>query len=106
MDDKEKNSLYISDININERSLKYKIFHYFNFQLKENKKFKTWILFSLIVIESIQFISYAFSSIHFNSWKIERKKIKLISDIISATRLSLFLSLMNNKIYSFIIYFL
>ena len=106
MDDKEKNSLYISDININERSLKYKIFHYFNFQLKENKKFKTWILFSLIVIESIQFISYAFSSIHFNSWKMERKKIKLISDIISTTRLSLFLSLMNNKIYSFIIYFL
>ena len=105
-DDKEKNSLFISDINANDRSLNYKIFHYFYFQLKGNKKLKAWFLSILIIIEALQFISYAFSSIHYQSWKLEIKSIKLISNIISYTRLSPLLRKLTFKMYSFILYLL
>ena len=105
-DDKEKNSLFISDINANDRALNYKIFHYFYFQLKENKRFKTWLLSILIILESLQFISYAFSPNHYESWKIDISKIKIISNIISCTRLSPFLKILNYQIYSSILYIL
>ena len=105
-DDKEKNTLYISDINSNERTLNNKIFHYFYSQLKENKQLKTWLLSILIIIEAFQFISYAFSSIHYQCWKLEIKNIKLISNILSCTRLSPLLKIMNYKMYSFVLYFL
>ena len=105
-DDKEKNSLFISDINANDRTFNYKIFHYFYFQLKENKKFKTWLLSILIIFESLQFISYAFSSNHYDSWKIDTTKIRIISNIISCTRLSPFLKLLDYQIYSSILYLL
>ena len=39
-DEKERNSLFVFDININERVLKYKVFHYFYIQLKKTKKLK------------------------------------------------------------------
>ena len=102
----EKNSLFISDINISEKSLKYKIFHYFFLKIKENKRFKTWILCFLIIIEAIQLISYAFSSIHYNSWKMEGKDIKLVSSIISIFRISPFIKLMNKNIFSLVLYLL
>ena len=105
-DDKEKNSLFLPDIAISERNLKYKIFHYFYFQLKESKQFKTWILCILIILEGIQFISYAFTSNHYNSWKIQIKSITIISKLISTPRLSPLLFLLNYKMYSFILYFI
>ena len=105
-DDKERNSLFISDLNTNDRALKYKVFHYFYFQLKENKKFKTWLLSILIIIEAFQFISYALSPIHYNSWKLNEKSLLLISDIISCTRISPIIKTLNFNIYSAIIYFL
>ena len=103
-DDKERNSLFISDLNTNDRILKYKVFHYFYFQLKENKKFKTWLLSILIIIEAFQFISYALSPIHYNSWKLNEKSLLLISDIISCTRISPIIKTLNFNIYSAIIY--
>jgi len=105
-DDKEKNSLFIGDITSNERNLKYKIFHYFYLQLKENPKFKTWILSILIILEGIQFISYSFTPIHYNSWKIGIKNITLISNLVSVTRLSTLLQLLSYNMFSFIIYFI
>ena len=103
-EDKEKNTLFIPDINTNDKALIYKIFHYFHYQLKINKEFKTWLSCILISIEAIQIISYAFSSVHHNSWKMEQKNIKKISTIISAFRLSPFIKLMNNNIYHAISY--
>ena len=105
-DDKEKNSLFISDINANDRTLNYKIFHYFYFQLKENKRFKTWLLSILIILESLQFISYAFSPNHYESWKIDISNMKIISNIISCIRLSPFLKILSYQIYSSILYIL
>ena len=103
-EEKEKNSLFIPDMNSNDKALSYKIFHYFHYQLKGNKEFKTWLSCILILIESIQFISYAFSPIHFESWKLEEKNIKKISTIICAFRLSTFIKLMKNEIYYIILY--
>ena len=105
-DDKEKTSIFISDINGNDRTLNCKIFHYFYFQLKENKKFKTWLLSILILLESLQFISYAFTPNHYESWKIDISKIKIISNIVSYTRLSPILKILSYKIYSSILYIL
>ena len=102
----EKNSLFISDINISEKSLKYKIFHYFFLKIKENKRFKTWMLCFLIIIEAIQLISFAFSSIHHNSWKIEGNGMIIVSAIISIFRISPFVSLLNKNIFSLVLYLL
>ena len=97
-DEKERNSLFVFDININERVLKYKVFHYFYFQLKENKKTKTWILSILIIIEALQLISYAFTPIHYDSWKLEENNINLISNIISFTRISPIIKILSYNI--------
>ena len=103
-EEKEKNSLFIPDMNTNDKNLTYKIFHYFHYQLKSNKELKTWLSCILILIESVQFISYAFSPNHFDSWKMEEKNISKISTIICAFRLSTFIKLMKNEIYYIILY--
>ena len=105
-DEKERNSLFVYDININERVLKYKVFHYFYSQLKENKKIKTWLLSILIIIEALQLISYAFTPIHYDSWKLEVNNINLISNIISFTRISPIIKILSYNIYQSVIYIL
>jgi len=103
--EKEKKTLSIQDININNKTIIYKIFRYF-FSLNQDKKEDNLFLKCILyIIETIQFISYAFSSIHYNSWKIELSKFKLISSIIQSFRLSTFMKLLNYKEYSIILYF-
>ena len=103
--EKEKNSLIIKDININKKALAYKIFLYFYSLNKQNKELNLFLKCVLYFIEAIQIISYAFSSLHYNSWKIELSKIQLISSIIQSFRLSTLMKLLNYKEYSIIIYF-
>jgi len=103
--EKEKNSLLIQDLYINKKTLTYKIFRYFyslNQEKKENNLFLKSVLY---FIETIQFISYAFSSLHYNSWKIELSKIQILSDIIESFRLSTLKKFLNYKEYSIILYF-
>jgi len=103
--EKEKKTLSIQDININNKTIIYKIFRYF-FSLNQDKKEDNLFLKCILyIIETIQFISYAFSSIHYNSWKIELSKFKLISSIIQSFRLSTFMKLLNYQEYSIILYF-
>ena len=103
--EKEKNSLLIQDININKKTLAYKIFRYFYLLNQEKKEYNLFLKSLLYFIEAIQFISYSFSSLHYNSWKIELSKIKIISSIIQSFRLSTFMKLLNDKEYSIIFYF-
>ena len=103
---KEKNSLLIQDININKKTLTYKIFRYFYSLNQEKREYNLFLKSILYFIEAIQFISYAFSSLHYNSWKIELSKIKIISSIIQSFRLSTFMKLLNYKEYSIILYLL
>ena len=104
--DKNKNSLLIQDININNKALKYKIFQYFYSLFQEKKEYNFFIKCVFYSIEAIQLISYAFSSQHYNSWKIELSNIKLISNIVEAFRLSIFIKFMDYRVYSIILYIL
>ena len=101
----EKNDLLLHDININKNALTYKLFSYFYSLFLINKEFKSFIIGILIIIETIQFISYAFTPPHYYSWKISQNKIELISNIIGAFRISTLMKFIEYKIYSFILYF-
>ena len=103
--EKEKNSLLIQDISTNKKTLTYKIFRYFYSLNQEKKEYNFFFKSLFYFIEAIQLLSYAFSSVHYNSWKIELSKITLISNIIQAFRLSTFMEFLNYKEYSIILYF-
>jgi len=102
--EKNKNSLLIRDININNKALRYKIFQYFYSLFKEKKEYNLFLKSIFYFIETIQLISYAFSSQHYNSWKIELSYIKLISYIVETFRLSIFMKFLDYKVYSIILY--
>ena len=59
-----------------------------------------------ILIETFQLISYSFSSNHYNSWKLDEKKIKTISNIVGIFRVSVLIQYLNYKIYTVIFYVL
>ena len=52
---------------LDDKSLKFKIFHYFYLLLKSNKEINIIILASLIILETIQLISLAFTHPHLES---------------------------------------
>ena len=85
---KEQIITFNQDLSIDDKSLKFKIYNYFYLLLKTKKEFNTIILSILIVLETIQFISYAFTEPHLNSWKIDKKIIDIISVILGSTRIS------------------
>ena len=85
---KEQIITFNQDLSIDDKSLKFKIYNYFYLLLKTKKEFNTIILSILIVLETIQFISYAFTEPHLDSWKIDKTIIKIISIILSSTRIS------------------
>ena len=103
--EKDKNSLLIQDISINKKALIYKIFRYFYSLNKEKKEYNLFLKSIIYFLETIQFISYAFSSLHYNSWKIELSQFQLISSMIQSFRLSAFMKLLDYKEYSIILYF-
>ena len=104
-DAKGKNTIFI-DMNSNEKTFYNKIFYYFYSLFEVKKEYNLFIKSILILIESIQIISYAFSSVHYNSWKLRTNTIKMISNIIEAFRLSIFMSFITYKIYTIISYLL
>ena len=104
-EDNQKSDYFFQDININSKSLTHKIFSYFYslFQIKRNKVFLVYIL---MFVETIQFISYAFTPVHYDSWKLDLNNIKLLSNIIGAFRISTLMQFLDYKIYCIILYFL
>jgi len=104
--EKNKNSLLIQDINVNNKTLKYKIFQYFYSLFQEKKEYNFFLKCIFYFLETIQLISYAFTSLHYNSWKIELSNIKLISNIVEAFRLSIFIKFLDYGVYSIILYIL
>ena len=104
-DGDEKNDYFFQDININNKTLTNKVFSFF-YSLFQIKNLKRFLLYILMIIETIQFISYAFSSPHFESWKININHIKLLSKILGAFRISTLMQFIDYKIYTIILYFL
>ena len=76
------------DNSLDDKSLKFKIFNYFYLLLKSKKEINTIILSVLIILETIQLISYAFAVPHLESWKIDKKIIDIISIILGSLRIS------------------
>ena len=102
--DKERNNFLFQDINLDEKSLKFNIYKFFYSLILEKKEFKAFLKIIEIFIETIQFISFAFSPIHYDSWKIERKTIKIISNVLNAFRLSEFIKSLKYNQYLAILY--
>ena len=102
--DKDKNNLFFQDINANDKTFSYKIFRYFYSLFQEKIEFQLFFKFIQIFIETIQFISFAFTSIHINSWKLKLNTINNIAGILSAFRLSFLMRFISYKIYSAISY--
>ena len=104
-EDNHKNDYFFQDININNKTLTHKIFNYF-YSLFQIKKSTGFLVYILMFIETIQFVSYAFTLPHYDSWKIDPNNIKLLSNIIGALRISTLMQFLDYKIYSIILYFL
>ena len=103
-DEKEKNDLFFQDVNVNNKSFIYKLFGYFSSMFQLKKEGNSFLLCGLMILEIIQFISYVFTPIHYDSWKIELKTLKMISNITGAFRLSPLLQYINYQIYCSILY--
>ena len=106
MKDAKGKNIMLFDMNSNEKTFLNKIFYYFYSLSEVKKEYNLFIKSLLILIESIQIISYAFSSVHYNSWKLRTKTIKMISNIIEVFRLSNLMKFFTYKIYSIISYLL
>ena len=100
-EDKEYDLLF-NDINLNDKTVIMKAFHYF--YLLNQKQIKLFSIYIFIIIETIQFISYAFTSPHYYSWKVDDNGIVLISNIIGGFRLTSIIQMLDYKIYLFIFY--
>ena len=102
-EDKEINNL-IKQYNINNHKILDKIFNYHYNILKGNKGISIFFLYILMIIETIQFISYSFTPLHYDSWKMEEKTINIISDITGIFRLSILFKYGYYNYYCFVFY--
>ena len=105
-EDKEKYDMFFQDFNMNDKTVKYKIFKYFYSLSHEQKELNSFLIYILIFIETIQLMSYAFTSPHYISWKLEEREIELISSILGAFRLAPLMKLLDYQIYLIILYIL
>ena len=96
---KEKNSFYLQDMTNKDNKFQYNIYRYFYFLFHEKKESKLFIKIIQIIFETIQLISYAFSPNHYNSWKLDEKVIKTVSNILGGFRISPLLHYLKYKIY-------
>ena len=102
----EKNDYFYQDINFNDRAIVFKMFHFFYSVLQSNKEYSLFLKCLYIFIEALQIISYAFTHNHDESWSINLRSIRMISNIISVFRFSILMRYVNYKIYSIILYLL
>ena len=103
-DDKEINN-FIKQDNIKIKNISDKIFNYHYNLLKGNKGFNIFLIYALILIETFQLLSYNFTSIHYDSWKLEERTITLISNILGSFRLSIFIKYLDYNTYSITFFF-
>ena len=65
----DKNGFLFQDINLDDNTIKNKIFRYFYSLFQEKKEFNPLVKYFQICIEAFQIISYAFSKVHKDSWE-------------------------------------
>ena len=85
---KEQILSFNQESSLNDKSLIFKIYNYFYLIIKSKKEMNSLIISLLIILETIQFISYAFTEPHLDTWKINKKSLKIISIILGSIRIS------------------
>ena len=81
-----------------EMNNKEKIFNYF-YNILKKKNINVFINCLLIIIETIQIISYGFSDPHKKFWKIKESRIKNINSLVGALRVTQILKYVKFNIY-------
>ena len=104
-DNKGKNFYSQQDISIEEKSFKNKTFSLF-YAISREKQYNLWTFFILIILETIQLISYAFDEPHKNVWKIDTESIDNILNIIGTVRILPLMNFVNFNIYIVIFFIL
>ena len=89
---------------VEDKSLKLKVYNYFYLILKSKGKINSIIILFLIILETIQLISYAFSEPHLYSWKLNQNIIKYISIILGSVRISPLMKYVTFDDYLIILY--
>ena len=101
---KEQILTFNQESSIDDKSLKFKIYNFFYLILKSKKEFNSIILLILIILETIQLISYAFAEPHLDSWKIDKKAVDYISIILGSLRVSPLMKFVNFNNYLVVAY--
>ena len=92
------------EISINDKSVKFKIYNYFYLILKSKKEINSIILVTLILLETIQLISYAFTDPHLDTWKMDKQVINIISIILGSARVSPLMKYVSFNTYLIVVY--
>ena len=98
--------LFLQDVNSNDNNFSFKIIRYFYSLFMVKKETKLFVKYFQIIIETIQLVSYIFSPIHYNSWKLQEKNIKKITTIVGGFRLSILMQFLDYTVFSYIQYIL
>ena len=101
--DKLKNYLLNQDISEIKKTLKIKIFDYFYAMLDNKHETSFFTLYTFYFIETIQLISFAFSSPHKLVWKIPEKTNNILINVLSGFRLTPLLQYTSQAIASTIV---
>ena len=104
-DNKAKSFYAQQEVNIEEKSLKIKIYNFYYTILKDKKEFNLLALCILIILEMIQLISYAFDEPHLYLWKINESNMKTISTIVGALRILPLMKYVDFNIYLVLFFF-
>ena len=100
----DKNPKFSKDLNvIDEINVKTKIFNFYFFVLRK-KDFNIFICSLLLIIETIQLISYSFTEPHLKNWKIKESRMDNISLLVGASRITPIFKYIDYDLY-IIIYF-
>ena len=104
-ENKGKNYYSQQDLSFEEKSFKIKIFNLF-YEISKVKIYNIWTISILIILETLQLISYAFDDPHKPLWKISDSYINDISTILGVTRIVSLMKYINFSIYIVIFIFL
>ena len=105
-EERDKNGLYMQDIITDDRRFKTRIYNYFYIMLNEKKEASFLELYILLVLETIQLMSYSLADPHLDEWKIKSSTMKTISDIVGIPRISVLMKYVTFNIYLVIFFIL
>ena len=104
MDNLDKNKNFSKDLNVvDDVSVKTKIFNFYFFVLRK-KDINMFICSLLLILETLQLISFSFSDPHSNGWKIKESKMKNIKLIVGASRITSIFIYIKHDLYIMIFF--